>query len=63
MKSVDFLKFKDQKKYSDRLKDAQNKTNLKDAIRVGFGKSIGKDLVIACYGFQVYWRFNGVCCR
>ena len=52
MTSVDFLKFKDQKKYSDRLKDAQNKTNLKDAIRVGFGKSLGKDLVIACMDFK-----------
>ena len=49
---VDFLKFQDQKKYSDRLKDAQNKTKLKDAIRVGYGKSYGKDLVIACMDFK-----------
>ena len=49
---VDFLKFQDQKKYSDRLKDAQNKTKLKDAIRVGYGKSHGKDLVIACMDFK-----------
>ena len=50
--SIDFLKFQDQKKYSDRLEDAQNKTNLKDAIRVGFGKSCGKDIVIACMDFK-----------
>tara|TARA_A100001015_G_scaffold71515_1_gene79241 strand:- start:1865 stop:2725 length:861 start_codon:yes stop_codon:yes gene_type:complete len=49
---VDFLKFKDQKKYSDRLKDAQSKTKLKDAIRVGYGKSYGKEIVIACMDFN-----------
>ena len=49
---VDFLKFQDQKKYSDRLKDAQKKTKLKDAIRVGYGKSYGKEIVIACMDFK-----------
>ena len=49
---VDFLKFQDQKKYSDRLKDAQSKTKLKDAIRVGYGKSNGKEVVIACMDFK-----------
>jgi len=63
MVSVDFLKFKDQKKYSDRLKEAQANTNLKDAIRIGFGKSYGKNIVIACMGFQVYRWFNGISCR
>ena len=52
MKSIDFLKFEDQKKYSDRLKDAQIKTNLNDAIRVGYGKSFGKHLVVACMDFK-----------
>jgi len=52
MRSVDFLKFEDQKKYSDRLKEATNKTNLKEAIRVGFGKSYGKNIVIACMDFK-----------
>ncbi len=50
--SIDFLKFKDQKKYSDRLKDAQAKTSLKDAIRIGYGKSFGKNIVIACMDFK-----------
>ena len=49
---VDFLKFQDQKKYSDRLKDAQIKTKLKDAIRVGYGKSYGKEVVLACMDFK-----------
>jgi len=52
MTSVDFLKFEDQKKYSDRLKDAQSKTKLNEAIRIGYGKSYGKNLVIACMDFK-----------
>ena len=50
---VDFLKFQDQKKYSDRLKDAQSKTKSKDAIRVGYGKSHGKEVVVACMDFKL----------
>ena len=52
MTSVDFLKFEDQKKYSDRLKDAQSKTKLNEAIRIGYGKSYGKNLIIACMDFK-----------
>ena len=52
MTSVDFLKFEDQKKYSDRVKDAQSKTKLNEAIRIGYGKSFGKNLVIACMDFK-----------
>jgi len=50
--SKDPLKFEDKKKYADRLKDAQEKTNLKDAVRTAVGKSMGKDLVIACMDFR-----------
>ncbi len=50
--SKDPLRFEDNKKYSDRLKDAQAKTGLKDAVRTGVGKSMGKDLVIACMDFS-----------
>ncbi len=47
----DPLKFVDTKKYSERLKAAQKKTGLKDAIRSAVGKSKGKDLVISCMDF------------
>jgi len=51
MKSKDPLKFEDTKKYSDRLKAAYKKTKLKDAVRIGVGKSKGKDLVVAAMDF------------
>ena len=50
--SKDPLKFVDKKKYVDRLKDAQDRTGLKDAVRTAVGKSAGKDLVIACMDFR-----------
>jgi acetyl-CoA carboxylase carboxyl transferase subunit beta len=50
--SKDPLKFIDNKKYSDRLKDATKKTNLKDAVRTAVGKSKGRDVVIACMDFS-----------
>ena len=49
---IDFLNFIDTKKYSDRIKEAQSKTGLKDAIRVAYGKSYGKEIVIACMDFK-----------
>ncbi len=52
LKSKDFLKFEDSKKYSFRLEDATKKTGLKDAIRTGVGKSKGKEIVIACMDFR-----------
>ena len=50
--SKDPLKFSDKKKYTERLKAAQDKTMLKDAVRTAVGKSKGKDLVIACMDFR-----------
>jgi|TARA_B110000967_G_scaffold15211_1_gene14449 acetyl-CoA carboxylase carboxyl transferase subunit beta len=50
--SKDPLKFIDNKKYSDRLKAATKKTNLKDAVRTAVGKSKGRDVVIACMDFS-----------
>ncbi|WP_031428088.1 acetyl-CoA carboxylase, carboxyltransferase subunit beta [Flavimarina sp. Hel_I_48] len=52
MTSKDPLDFEDSKKYSDRLKSAQEKTGLKDAVRTAVGKSMGKDLVIAAMDFK-----------
>ena len=51
LRSKDPLKFVDNKKYSDRLKEAKNKTNLKDAVRTAVGKSMGEKVVIACMDF------------
>ena len=51
MTSKDPLKFEDTKKYGDRLKDAMEKTKLKDAVRTAVGKSKGNDLVVACMDF------------
>ena len=50
--SKDPLKFVDTKKYTDRIKAAESKTKLKDAIRTAVGKSMGKDLVVACMDFS-----------
>ena len=52
LESKDPLKFEDTKKYPDRLKSAQEKTKLTDAVRTAVGKSKGKDLVIACMDFS-----------
>jgi acetyl-CoA carboxylase carboxyl transferase subunit beta len=51
MSSADPLKFQDTKKYPDRIKAGQKKTGLKDAIRTAYGKSDGRDLVIASMDF------------
>ena len=51
MTSKDTLHFVDSKKYSDRLKEVMEKTQLKDAVRTGVGKSKGKELVICCMDF------------
>ncbi len=51
MVAKDPLEFEDTKKYVDRLKAAQKKTNLKDAVRTAVGKSNGVELVVACMDF------------
>lgn len=48
----DPLNFEDTKKYKDRLKSAQEKTNLKDAVRTAVGKSLNKEIVIAVMDFS-----------
>ena len=52
LSSKDPLDFEDTKKYTERLKSAQDKTGLKDAVRTAVGKSKGKDLVVACMDFS-----------
>lgn len=51
MTAKDPLHFVDTKKYSERLKEAQSKTKLADAVRTAVGKSKGKDLVVCCMDF------------
>ncbi|MFT4942358.1 MAG: acetyl-CoA carboxylase carboxyl transferase subunit beta [Patiriisocius sp.] len=50
--SKDPLKFEDKKKYADRLKEAQSKTGLNDAVRTAVGNSMGQNIVIACMDFN-----------
>ncbi len=49
---ADPLKFKDRKKYSDRLKDAQSSTGRKDGIVVAHGKIGGQMAVVAAFDFS-----------
>ena len=48
----DPLSFSDTKSYPQRIKDAQNKTGLKDAISVAYGKSHGKNITVASMDFS-----------
>ena len=50
--SGDPLKFKDTKKYTDRVKATQKKTGLNDAVKTAVGKVDGEDMVIACMDFS-----------
>ena len=49
---VDPLRFKDRKRYAERLKKAQAKTGLKDAVVVGHGTMGGLGVVIAAFEFD-----------
>ena len=48
----DPLKFRDTKKYADRLRDTRNRTGLDDAIAIGVGKIGGHDAVMAAFDFR-----------
>lgn len=48
----DPLRFSDRKKYTDRLKEYQERTGHSDAVRVGSGKMNNLDVVIACMDFS-----------
>jgi len=49
---VDPLKFRDERRYVDRLKDARTKTGMNDAIKLGFGRVEGLPTVIAVQDFD-----------
>jgi len=48
----DPLKFRDERRYADRLRDARAKTGLKDAIKLGLGKLDGLPVVIGVQDFD-----------
>lgn len=52
MTSKDPLKFEDRKKYTERLKEIQEKTGLNDAVTTAYGKINKQDAVIACFNFN-----------
>jgi acetyl-CoA carboxylase carboxyl transferase subunit beta len=49
---LDPLKFRDERRYTDRLKDARSKTGTNDAIKLGFGKLEGLPVVIGVQDFE-----------
>lgn len=57
---VDPLKFRDTKRYADRLKEAQAKAQRADAIIVAFGKMAGMDVVIAAFDFRFMGGSMGI---
>ncbi|MDR3475419.1 MAG: acetyl-CoA carboxylase, carboxyltransferase subunit beta [Devosia sp.] len=49
---TDPLKFRDQKRYVDRLRDARAKTGMEDAVLVAVGKLFGLDITAAVQDFD-----------
>jgi acetyl-CoA carboxylase carboxyl transferase subunit beta len=52
IESLDILRFRDDKKYKDRLNQAQKKTGEKDSLIVMQGKVMGVKLVVAAFEFK-----------
>jgi acetyl-CoA carboxylase carboxyl transferase subunit beta len=52
LSSKDFLKFKDSKKYKDRISAAQKSTNEKDALLVMEGELNGIKVIVAAFEFS-----------
>jgi acetyl-CoA carboxylase carboxyl transferase subunit beta len=50
--ATDPLKFRDEQRYIDRLRDARAKTNLNDAVKLGLGKLDGMPVVIGVQDFD-----------
>ncbi len=49
---LDPLKFRDERRYTDRLKDARSKTGTNDAIKLGYGRLDGLPVVIGVQDFN-----------
>jgi len=56
----DPLKFRDSKKYIDRLKDARARTGALDALGVALGKMGGEDAVVAAFEFDFMGGSMGI---
>lgn len=52
MESADPLKFTDTKAYPKRIKESQEKSKLKDAVRSAHGKMSGIEIVVSCMDFS-----------
>jgi acetyl-CoA carboxylase carboxyl transferase subunit beta len=50
--AVDPLKFRDQKRYGDRIRDARAKTAMMDCFKVGFGRVEGVPMTVAVQDFD-----------
>jgi acetyl-CoA carboxylase carboxyl transferase subunit beta len=50
--TADPLRFRDERRYVDRIKDARAKTGLNDSVKVGFGKLEGQGVVVAVQDFD-----------
>jgi acetyl-CoA carboxylase carboxyl transferase subunit beta len=49
---TDPLKFRDQKRYTDRLKEARTKTGMEDAVLLASGKLLGNPVTVAVQDFD-----------
>jgi acetyl-CoA carboxylase carboxyl transferase subunit beta len=49
---ADPLKFRDERKYVDRVRDARTRTGLNDAVKVGYGRLEGAAVVVAVQDFD-----------
>ena len=52
LEPVDILNFKDTKSYKDRIKEAQSKTELKDAMIISYGKIANREIVLGVMDFR-----------
>ena len=50
--AADPLKFRDDQRYPDRIKDARAKTGMNDAVKIGYGKLEGAPVVIGVQDFD-----------
>jgi len=50
--AADPLKFRDERKYVDRIRDARAKTGLNDSVKVGYGKLEGQGAVVVVQDFD-----------